>query len=56
MRYLFVHQNFPGQFLHLVRHLAAQNRHDIVFLSEKNENAISGVRRMVYPAPSPSPS
>ena len=55
MRYLFVHQNFPGQYLHLVRHLAAQGRHDIVFLSEKNENAIAGVRRMVYPVPPPSP-
>ena len=51
MRYLFVHQNFPGQYLHLVRYLAAQGRHEIVFLSERNENAIPGVRKMVYPAP-----
>ena len=56
MRYLFVHQNFPGQYLHLVRHLAAQARHEIVFLSEQNENAISGVRKMVYPAPAESPA
>ncbi len=55
MRYLFVHQNFPGQYLHLVRHLAAQERHEIVFLSEMNENAIAGVRKMVYPAPTESP-
>lgn len=55
MRYLFVHQNFPGQYLHLVRHLAAQGRHEVVFLSEANENAIAGVRKMVYPAPLESP-
>ncbi len=55
MRYLFVHQNFPGQYLHLCRHLAAQGRDEIVFLSEMNENAISGVRKMVYPAPVESP-
>ena len=55
MRYLFVHQNFPGQYLHLVRHLAVRERHEIVFLSEMNENAIAGVRKMVYPAPTESP-
>ncbi|MBV9748620.1 MAG: glycosyl transferase, partial [Acetobacteraceae bacterium] len=55
MRYLLVHQNFPGQYLHLVRHLAAEERHEIVFLSEMNENAIAGVRKMVYPAPAESP-
>lgn len=48
MRYLFVHQNFPGQFLHLVRHLRAQGGHDIVFVSEPNENAIPGVRKVTY--------
>ena len=51
MIYLFVHQNFPGQFLHIVRRLAAQNRHDVVFLSEPNANRISGVRTFNYAMP-----
>ena len=36
MKYLFVHQNFPGQYLHLVRHLAASKQHDVVFITEPN--------------------
>ncbi|GBR02950.1 glycosyltransferase [Asaia siamensis] len=48
MRFLFVHQNFPGQFLHLVRHLHAQGEHEIVFISEANEGALPGVRRVLY--------
>ncbi len=51
MRYLFVHQNFPGQFLHLIRRLLAQGGHDIVFISEPNPNQIAGVRRVVYRPP-----
>ncbi|NHN84448.1 glycosyltransferase [Acetobacter musti] len=51
MKFLFVHQNFPGQFLHIVRHLAKQGNHDVVFISEGNENAISGVRRVIYRMP-----
>lgn len=50
MRYLFVHQNFPGQFLHFVRHLLAQG-HEIVFISEANNNHIPGVRRAIYRVP-----
>ena len=30
MRVLFLHQNFPGQFLHVVAHLQAERRHDLV--------------------------
>lgn len=30
MRVLFLHQNFPGQFLHAAAHLQSQNRHDLV--------------------------
>nr|WP_294914517.1 glycosyltransferase family 4 protein [uncultured Neokomagataea sp.] len=48
MRYLFVHQNFPGQFSHFARHLSAQGGHEIVFLSEANAGDIPGVRRVIY--------
>ncbi len=51
MKYLFVHQNFPGQFLHIVRHLTAQQRHDIVFITEPNRNQINGVRKVPYRRP-----
>ncbi len=51
MRYLFVHQNFPGQFLHLVRHLLRAGGHEIVFISEPNSNVIPGVRRVNYRLP-----
>ncbi len=51
MRYLFVHQNFPGQYLHFVRHLLEDEANEIVFLSEPNTNALPGVRRVVYQKP-----
>ena len=51
MRYLFVHQNFPAQFLHLLRHLVAQQKHDIVFVGEANQNRMDGVRRVLYQMP-----
>lgn len=52
MKYLFVHQNFPGQYLHFVRRLAAQGQHDVVFISAPNENQIRGVQKLVYRLPS----
>ena len=48
MKFLFVHQNFPGQFLHLVRHLTRQGEHEVVFISEPNVNVLPGVRRIFY--------
>ena len=51
MKYLFVHQNFPGQFLHIVRHLTAQQKHDLVFITEPNRNHINGVRKVPYRRP-----
>ena len=52
MKYLFVHQNYPGQYLHIVRRLAPTNRHDIVFVSEPNANYIPGTRKVPYLKPS----
>lgn len=48
MRYLFLHQNFPGQYKHVVRHLVRQPGNEIVFLSHKNGNQIPGVRKIEY--------
>ena len=56
MKFLFVHQNFPGQFLHLVRHLVESRQHEIVFITEPNANVIQGVRKVPYRKPAlPSP-
>ena len=51
MRYLFVHQNFPGQFLYLLRHLVRQPGNEIVFITEENANTIGGVRKVTYKPP-----
>ncbi len=48
MKYLFVHQNYPGQYLHIVRHLLKNPANDVVFITEGNPNHITGVRRVVY--------
>jgi glycosyltransferase involved in cell wall biosynthesis len=48
VKFLFVHQNFPGQYLHIVRHLQANPANDVVFLTEPNGNFVQGVRRVVY--------
>jgi glycosyltransferase involved in cell wall biosynthesis len=51
VKYLFVHQNFPGQFLHIVRHLVAAKKHELVFITEPNSNMIAGVRKVPYRRP-----
>ncbi len=48
MKILFVHQNFPGQFKHICRVLAAQGRHQVVFLTKPNDNHIPGIQKIVY--------
>ncbi|MCW3477595.1 glycosyltransferase [Limobrevibacterium gyesilva] len=51
MKYLFVHQNFPGQYLHIVRHLLADPANEVVFITEPNVNGLAGVRRVNYQLP-----
>jgi glycosyltransferase involved in cell wall biosynthesis len=55
---LFVHQNFPGQYLHLLRSLLADNAaregtHELVFMTEPNNNRMAGVRKVTYSRPPP---
>ncbi len=51
MKYLFVHQNFPGQYLHLLRHIMTDKTNEVVYISEPNQNLVAGVRRILYTAP-----
>jgi glycosyltransferase involved in cell wall biosynthesis len=56
LKFLFVHQNFPGQYLHIVRDLLADNQlrdgtHEIVFMTEPNQNSLPGVRKVTYSKP-----
>lgn len=48
MRFAFVHQNFPAQFLHILRHLAAEQQHELLFITENRVNQIAGVRKIVH--------
>jgi len=51
MRYLFIHQNFPAQFLHLLRHLAREQQHELMFITENNVANLAGVRKLVRVTP-----
>jgi len=48
MNYLFIHQNFPGQYVHLVRHLASQPGNQVYFITQPNDNNMTGVRKITY--------
>ncbi|ANM30630.1 glycosyl transferase family 1 [Acidobacteria bacterium Mor1] len=48
MNVLFMHQNFPGQFQHLAAALAAQPGNNVVFLTQRKDRRIPGVRKIVY--------
>ena len=45
---LFVHQNFPGQYLHLARRLGATPGNEVVFVTQRSDAALPGVRKIVY--------
>jgi glycosyltransferase involved in cell wall biosynthesis len=53
MNLLFIHQNMPGQFRHLIA--AASREHRVVCLGRRSDYAPSGVGRVVYQLPEPPP-
>ena len=48
MKVLFVHQNFPGQYLHIARHLGAMEGNEVVFITQRTDADLPGVRKIVY--------
>jgi glycosyltransferase involved in cell wall biosynthesis len=48
MKILFVHQNFPGQFKHLAARLGADPANQVVFLTQRKEAELPGVKKVVY--------
>jgi glycosyltransferase involved in cell wall biosynthesis len=48
VNYLFIHQNFPGQYRHVVRHLAEDKGNRVIFITQPNENSMGGVYKVSY--------
>ena len=48
VKILFVHQNFPGQYLHLARHLAALPGNEVVFITQRTGVSLPGVKVIIY--------
>ena len=48
MKILFVHQNFPGQYLHLARYLGAMPGNEVVFITQRTDAELPGVRKVLY--------
>ena len=48
MRYLFVHQNMPGQYKHIVQWLAQDEKNEIVFITNRQDIEMTNVRRITY--------
>jgi glycosyltransferase involved in cell wall biosynthesis len=48
MKVLFIHQNFPGQYLHLARYLGADPDNQVVFITQRQDASLPGVRNIVY--------
>jgi len=55
MKLLFIHQNFPGQYLHLAHFLSEQGGHDIYGMGEakniRNRGTLPGITTIGYPTP-----
>lgn len=48
MKVLFVHQNFPGQYLHLARFLSQSTSNQVVAITQRKDAALAAVQTLVY--------
>jgi glycosyltransferase involved in cell wall biosynthesis len=56
MIFLFVHQNFPGQYRNIIRHLANDPENQVYFVTQNNNNWMDGVAKIVYTVQMPKQS
>jgi glycosyltransferase involved in cell wall biosynthesis len=47
VNWLFIHQNFPGQYLHIAGHLARAG-HRVIAIAQRSETVLEGVRIIKY--------
>jgi glycosyltransferase involved in cell wall biosynthesis len=48
VNYLFIHQNFPGQYRHIAAHLASRRGNQVYFMTQPNHNSIPGIYKVTY--------
>jgi glycosyltransferase involved in cell wall biosynthesis len=53
MNYFFIHQNFPAQYRHVIRHLADQPGNQVVCITHPNDNVMNGVTKASYKPAAP---
>jgi glycosyltransferase involved in cell wall biosynthesis len=54
MIFVFVHQNFPGQYRHIIRYLADQPGNTVYFITQNSTNVMNGVSKLVYTVQAPA--
>lgn len=48
MNYLFIHQNFPAQYQHIVRELSKKIENRVYFITQPNRNSMARVYKVTY--------
>ncbi|MHA1539843.1 MAG: glycosyltransferase family 4 protein [Alphaproteobacteria bacterium] len=48
MKILFIHQNMPGQYKHLVNHFKSDPKNEVVFITNRKGLQIDGVKKVFY--------
>ena len=48
MKYLFVHQNMPGQYKHICQRLAADSENTVVFITKREGIEIPNIHKVIY--------
>lgn len=48
MRVLFLHNNFPAQYLHLAPALARDPRHQVLFITQNTDTELAGIQKVTF--------